>query len=92
MQVAQHLLLTWGFDLSPACANLSHLSRLKCPLVAMTGNCTTRTEVVILAPLNISDASRKKLETEMDNHTVIQALELCIFHLPTMRMLEIKIP
>ena len=92
MQEAQHLLLAWGFDLSPACANLSHLSRYKCPLVATTGTCTTRTEEVILTPLNISDASRKKLETEMDKHTIMQALELCIFHLLTMTMLEIKIP
>jgi len=52
-----HCIDMWGFDFRPAYGNLGHLSSFKCPLVAITGTCTTRTQGVILASLNISDAT-----------------------------------
>ena len=52
-----HCIDIWGFDSRPAYANLGRLPRFKCPLVGMTGACTSRTEREILASLNISDAT-----------------------------------
>lgn len=62
-----HCIDMWGFDFRPAYANLGNLSRLKCPLVAMTGTCTTRTEEVILTSLNISDATIVRQSCDREN-------------------------
>ena len=62
-----HCIDIWGFDFRPAYANLGHLSRFKCPLVAMTGTCTSRTEEVILASLNISDATIVRQSCDREN-------------------------
>ena len=62
-----HCLDMWGFDFRPAYANLGRLSRFKCLLVAMTGTCTSRTEEVILASLNISDATVVRQSCDREN-------------------------
>lgn len=65
-----HCIDMWGFDLRPAYANLGHLSRFKCPVVAMTGTCTSRTEEVILASLNISDATIVRQSCDRENISI----------------------
>lgn len=52
-----HCIDMWGFDFRPAYANLGSLSRLSCPIIAMTATCTTRSEEVILNTLNLTDAT-----------------------------------
>ena len=45
----------WGFDFRPAYAQLGVLSQLKCPIVALTATCTTKTEDVIISSLQITN-------------------------------------
>ena len=59
-----------GFDFRPAYANLGNLSRFKCPLVVMTGTCTSRTEEVILASLNISKTTIVRQSCDRENISV----------------------
>ena len=50
-----HCVDMWGFDFRPAYAQLGVLSQLKCPIVALTATCTTRTEGVVISSLQITN-------------------------------------
>ena len=62
-----HCIDMWGLDFRPAYANLGSLSNFKCPIVAMTGTCTARTEEVILTSLSISDATVVRQSCNREN-------------------------
>ena len=62
-----HCIDMWGYDFRPAYANLGNLSKFKCPVVAMTGTCTARTEEVILKSLNLTDATVVRQSCDRDN-------------------------
>ena len=51
----------------PAYANLGSLTQLTCPVVAMTGTCTARTEDVILKSLNLNDATVVRQSCDREN-------------------------
>jgi bloom syndrome protein len=48
-----HCVDMWGFDFRPAYAELGVLSKLNCPIVALTATCTSRTEKVIISSLQL---------------------------------------
>ena len=50
-----HCVDMWGFDFRPAYAQLGVLSQLKCPIVALTATCSTKTEGVIISSLQITN-------------------------------------
>lgn len=57
----------WGHDFRPAYANLGSLTQLRCPVVAMTGTCTSRTEKVILKSLNLSNVTVVRQSCDREN-------------------------
>ena len=57
----------WGYDFRPAYADLGNLSNLNCPIVAMTGTCTARTEEVISKSLNLSDFTVVRQSCDREN-------------------------
>ena len=50
-----HCVDMWGFDFRPAYAQLGVLSQLKCPIVALTATCTTKSEGIIISSLQITN-------------------------------------
>ena len=50
-----HCVDMWGFDFRPAYGELGVLSKLNCPIVALTATCTSRTEKVIISSLQLID-------------------------------------
>ena len=62
-----HCIDMWGHDFRPAYANLGSLTQLRCPVVAMTGTCTSRTEEVILKSLNLSNVTVVRQSCDREN-------------------------
>ena len=53
--VESHCVDTWEFDFRPAYGDLGVLSKLNCPIVALTATCTSRIEKVIISSLQLID-------------------------------------
>ena len=62
-----HCIDMWEHDLRPAYGNLGSLTQLKCPVVVMTGTCTSRTEEVILKSLNLSNVTAVRQSWDREN-------------------------
>ncbi|XP_068712791.1 uncharacterized protein [Montipora foliosa] len=65
-----HCIDMWGHAFRPAYANLGSLTHLKCPVVAMTGTCTARTEDAILKSLNLNDATVVRQSCDRENNSL----------------------
>ena len=66
-----HCIDTWGFHFRPSYSELSKLQTFGCPILAMTGTATRRTEQVILNSLRLSLEETKVIRQPSNRPNVL---------------------